>query len=71
MGIKTVVFEKNAHGITDLQIDTSNQTIHRPCIGLLHIAGRHYRLDGKHGKRIAYKERDKYLEIQVDIKEIK
>lgn len=69
MSIKTVIFERNGHGITALDIDVTHWIIRSNFACLLTIYNRACRL-AKGGTRLEYREGDSYREIPVDIKSI-
>lgn len=70
MGIKTVIFERNGHGIEAIQVMTDSWVIGGASPAMPVLRGRHCRLaDG--GKRLEYRDGDKYQQIPAVIKEIK
>lgn len=69
MSIKTITFAKNALGVDSMQVDTAKQTIWQSCAVFPTLAGRHYRLT-RSDQRMEFRQADKYIEIQADIKSI-
>lgn len=67
MGIKTVNFEKNPHGLVALEVDFTNWVIKSSCAQLPAIYNRACRI---RGVRLEYRASDGYHEIPADIKSI-
>lgn len=69
MGIKTIVFERNGHGMNELQVDITHWVIKSNFASMPTIYNRACRL-AKKGTRLEYRDGDIYREIPADIKSI-
>ena len=69
MSIKTVIFAANPAGITAMDVDTEKWVIKSTCAHLTGIYNRACRLT-KGGKRLEYRQGDRYQEVPADIKSI-
>lgn len=70
MSIKTVIFERNGHGIEAIQVMTDSWVIGGASPVMPTLRGRHCRL-AKGGTRLEYRSGSKYQEIPAVIKEVK
>ena len=70
MSIKTVIFERNPAGITAMDIDTDKWLIKSTSAHLTGLYNRACRLS-KGGKRLEYRQGDRYQEVPADIKFIR
>lgn len=69
MSIKTVIFAPNTAGITAIDIDTEKWVIKSTCAHLTGLYNRACRLSIG-GKRLEYRQGERYQEVPADIKSI-
>ena len=69
VSIKTIVFERNGHGIETIQVMTDSWVIGGASPAMPVLRGRHCRL-AKGGTRLEYRAGDTYREIPAVIKSI-